>query len=225
MVKAKSNPSKHVSAIKSNKLSSCSKIKKNKTSSGGGGNAWMTILNKAAALKMALQQDFLERKKLSAITGIQGKSTIANALTKLKNDQLMNITPDSITITAKGLQRADPKIVEEAAKDIPTTNKAHHENVKAQLKLKPKQTELFDYIQDGRTYQKAEVATAINLKMNSTFSNLLTSLKKIGVIEFDRTTIRLTDEMFPFGPRGEQEELRIWSGVLRLFDFEVLRKA
>ena len=127
--------------------------------------------------------------------------------------------------TAKGLQRADPKIVEEAAKDIPTTNKAHHENVKAQLKLKPKQTELFDYIQDGRTYQKAEVATAINLKMNSTFSNLLTSLKKIGVIEFDRTTIRLTDEMFPFGPRGEQEELRIWSGVLRLFDFEVLRKA
>ena len=76
-------------------------------------------------------------------------------------------------------------------------------SVQDQHKLKAKAVELINYIQDGASYEKEDVANHLGLKMNSTFSNLLTPLKKLEIIEFDRKTIRLTDKMFPFEPRVE----------------------
>lgn len=201
---AKANPQKKAAAVAKKKSSSTVKhtvgASKGKCYVAPTG-AVSTILNKAAALKSALGQESLERKKLSALTGIQGKSTIANALTKLKNEGWMIVTPDSITITESGMTKADPIAVQSAVQDIPTTNAAFHEQVKKQYKLKPKAIELFDSIQDGNSYEKEKLAKALGMKVNSTFANLLTSLKKFGIIEFDRKTVRLTDDMMPFEPR------------------------
>ena len=165
--------------------------------------AALTILNKAAALKLGLGQDKIERKQLSAVTGIQGKSTIANALTKIKNEGWMIVTPNDVTITDEGVEAADQDAVAAAVKDAPRTNAQYLESIKKHHKLSDRAIQLVDYIQDGARYEKEDVAAAIGCKMNSTFSNLLTSLKKLGIIEFDRKTIRLTDKMFPFEPRVE----------------------
>ena len=205
---AKANPQKKAAAS-AKKKSSSAKHHVNvgsPNSPGAGGTAKgavLTILNKAAALKTALGQDSLERKKLPALTGIHGKSTIANALTKLKNEGWMLVTPDSVTITGSGMNAADPTAVGTIMEDIPTTNAAYHKSVKEQYKLKPKAIELFDCIQDGKVYEKEKVAEKIGMKMNSTFANLMTSLKKHGVIEYDTKTVRLTDAMMPFEHRAE----------------------
>jgi hypothetical protein len=37
--------------------------------------------------------------------------------------------------------------------------------------------------------------------MNSTWANMLTPLKKLDIIDFDRETIWLADDMFPVGGR------------------------
>ena len=41
----------------------------------------------------------------------------------------------------------------------------------------------------------------IGMKINSTFANLKTNMKKLGIVVFDRTTIQLHDDMFPFEDR------------------------
>ena len=200
---AKANPQKKAAAAAAKKKSS---IVKHKVGSSGGtalSGAALTILNKAAALKKALGQNSLERSKLPALTGIQGKSTIANALTKLKNDNLMLVAPGEITITDLGMEKVNPAEVTAILEEIPTTNAEFHEKVKETHKLKPKQIELFECIQDGKAHQKKEVARKLDMKMNSTFANLLTSLKKLGIIEFENKTVRLTDTMMPFEARPE----------------------
>jgi hypothetical protein len=184
------------------KVIKASQATKHKTGSGGApSGAALTILNTAAALKAKRGKESIERKKLSALTGIQGKSTIANALTKMKNNGWMEVTPSTLTITFKGMELADPSAVSMA--DIPTTNVGFHESIKKQYKLKPKECALMDSIADGKTYIKKNVAAAIGCQMNSTFANMMTNLKKHDILEFDRTTMRLHDEMFPVEPRSE----------------------
>jgi len=164
---------------------------KHKVGSGGTAlsGAALTILNKAAALKKAMGHDSLERSKLPSLTGIQGKSTIANALTELKNDGLMLVTPAEIMITESGMETANPVDVAAALEGIPTTNVEYHKSIKEQYKLKPKQIEFFECIQDGKKYQKEEVAKKLGMKTYSTFANLLTGLKKLGIIEYDSKTV------------------------------------
>jgi hypothetical protein len=184
-------------AFKSNhkKVIKASQATKHKTGGGAApSGAAATILNTVAALKAKRGKESIERKKLSALTGIQGKSTIANALTKLKVNGWMEVTASTPTITDEGMDAADPGAV--AVDDIPTTNVGFHDAVKKQYKLKAKECDLFDHIADGKTYIKKDVAAAIDCKMNSTFANMMTKLKKHDILEFDRTTMRLHNDMY-----------------------------
>ena len=166
------------------------------------GKAGMTILNKVASLKLGAHQDEVERSQLYALTGIAGKSTIANALTKLKNATWMKVTPKTVIITEEGLAAADEDVMEQMLMDTPQTNEDHRQAVaKTFGNIKPRGMELVDFIGDGRKYGKAKVAVAIGCKMDSTFANILTPLKKAKMIEFDESHVWLTDEMFPFEPR------------------------
>lgn len=167
----------------------------------GAGGAVMKVLNTVASMKARLGKPSVERKRLSFLTGVPGKSTINNALTKLRNKGWIEFSPTEVTITAKGMEKADPGTFGDVS--VPTTNREHHDSVKKQFKLKRNAIALFDAIADGRTYQKTVVAATIGCTMNSTFSNLLTGLKKSSIIEFDSKTIRLTDDMFPIEPRLE----------------------
>jgi len=79
------------------------------------------------------------------------------------------------------------------------SNEDYHEKVKDKFKLTIRARQLFDELSDGRTRNKKEVAAAIGCKMNSTWANMLTPLKKLDIIDVDRETIKLEDDMFPLG--------------------------
>ena len=65
-------------------------------------------------------------------------------------------------------------------------------------KLKPKACRLVDLLVDGESHAKTEICAALDMTMNSTFFNLLTACKKPGIIQYDKKTIRLTDEMLKY---------------------------
>ena len=157
------------------------------------------ILNVTATLAHVSGSNDVPRDKMIAFTkckGVIGKSTIGNALTKLKKDGLIIMNPGIITITDKGVDQAD------ASTDLNyASNEEYHKMIKEKMKLNARACKLFDELADGKVRNKKEVAAAIGTKMNSTWSNLLTHLKKLGVIVFDKETINLTNDMFPFGRR------------------------
>lgn len=153
------------------------------------------VLDLVAGLKANLGKEEASRKQIFSMAAI-GKSTFANALTTLKNEALLVVTPATLTITAKGMDQADP---ESLLGEIAMTNEDHHQKVKDHHKLKAKACALIDELADGKAKNSKETATKIGLKMNSTFANLKTDLKKKEIVVFDRDTIQLHDEMFPFG--------------------------
>lgn len=175
-----------------------------KSSSAGGIPAHVTILNTIAFQKIRFKKESVERKQLPSLTHIKGKSTIANGLTKLKNAGWITFTSQDVTITDLGMDNVDMTALDNVKP--PATNKEHIEAViedHSQIKSKEKAMGLIKIIIDGRRYQKKDIAEELGMKMNSTFANLLTSLKKANIAEYDKETIRLTDEMFVCKPRVE----------------------
>jgi hypothetical protein len=160
-------------------------------------SASMKILNTLAAIKSKLGRDVVQRSNLTILTGIKGKSTIANALTTLKTLRWVAITKSTIRITDFGMENADRKAIE--ATTVPTSNKETQEIIIKLFELKPKAIELVRAIADGQPHLKGNAASAIGYQENSTWFNLLTLLKKHEIIVFNRDFIQLHDSMFPFG--------------------------
>ncbi|CAB9504488.1 expressed unknown protein [Seminavis robusta] len=158
---------------------------------------------KSPAINVTKGEDTVERARLSFLTNIDGKSTIANALTKLKSLGWMTVSGKEVTITKLGMENADQDALAAAAAAIPKTNADHWEKVKEKNKLNPKQTELVELLQDGKTHDKKQVIMEVYEKSNSTSANALTFLKKLKIIEVAKGKIRLHDEMFPVEPRPE----------------------
>ncbi|OEU13549.1 hypothetical protein FRACYDRAFT_241889 [Fragilariopsis cylindrus CCMP1102] len=176
-----------------------SKSNRGTSSSSSPGGAVQIVLNVAATLA-SVQSDSnsVPRKKVVAFAkfeGVMGTSTFANALTKLKKLNLVTLSSGSIDVTDKGMSQA--KITDMSS----VRNEDFHEKVKDKFKLKTKARDLFGELSDGRTRNKKEIAAAIGCKMNSTWANMLTPLKKLDIIDFDRETIWLADDMFPVGGR------------------------
>jgi hypothetical protein len=163
---------------------------KHKIDTLSGANA--KVLNIAASLTAQLGKKEIPRKKLHDLCCI-GKSTFANALTKLKNNGFVVVSSGHITVTPQGMEAAD---IDAANIKIPKTNAEYQKTVQEQYKLKGKQIALMDYLADGRTYKKIEVKDALGIDGKSTWANLMTGLKKHEIIEFDRQDIKMTDNMF-----------------------------
>lgn len=167
------------------------------TAKGGSGKGFnpsqQKILDIVAGLK-AIGKDEVTRKQVASLAEL-GKSTFANALTVLKNGYLI-VTPQTLQITEKGLEHTDADAIQGK---IAMTNEQHHEKIMEHFKLKPKARELIAELVDGAEKDKKETAEKIGKKINSTFANMLTDLKKKEIIVFDKKTIKLHDSMFPFG--------------------------
>lgn len=164
--------------------------------SGGKGlkPAEQKVLDIVAGLKVKLGKDEADRKQVAASVQL-GKSTFANALTTLKHELLI-VTPQTLAITEAGLELANAE-----SASIASTNEEHIKNTMEHYSksLKKKSFELVEELKDGKVKKKKEVAESLGMTMNSTFANLLTSLKKLNILSFDRETIQLHDDMFPFG--------------------------
>ena len=169
-----------------------------KRSSNGVG-AIQTILNVTATLARLGGSNEVPKEKMVAFVKCQGivsKSTIANGLTSLKKSGLIIMAPKVITITDKGMNQAD------SSADLAfATNEEYHKQIQQKMKLSSRACKLMEELADGRVRCKKEVSAAIGCDKlsKSTWANMLTPLKKFKIIEFDRGTIQLTDDMFPFG--------------------------
>lgn len=157
------------------------------------GTSQQSILDVAAVLTKKFGQKDVPRKKVSMLSGITAVSTFANALTKLKREGAITFTGQTITVTSRGMSMATTDL---SSISIPMTNKELQDSLKDQYKLNEKSRMLMDKLADGLTHQKVDVAKAIGCTMNSTFANMITKLKKLEIIDFDRSTIKLTDAMF-----------------------------
>jgi hypothetical protein len=148
-------------------------LQKNTKTNKSGGGAVKKILHKVAALKMILSKPSVECEKVYALTGIQGESTIKNALSKLKKERrlflLLVKEPKTIYITEEGMEAVDPiMVMAEAAANIPTTNDAFHDSIKVQYKLNAKAILLlFDHIKDRRSYRRQDVAEEATIGMTT----------------------------------------------------------
>lgn len=174
--------------------------KKNQTSAKHGKptGAKMKILNAAAATKATTGED-LDRDQISALSGVSGASTIRNALAALKKSHWIEVTPTKIIVTPTGWKVADP-----CQASVPTSNAEYHETTKKHFKLKPKACAVFDFLVDGRKYERQAIADAVfDGKTNSTFRNTLAALNKHKLIEREGSLIWLADKMFPIVSRSE----------------------
>jgi alpha-N-acetylglucosamine transferase len=162
-------------------------------SSGAGGKTQQKILDVAAILTKKYGKKEVSRKKVSMFGGNPASSTFANALTKLKKDGDITFTGQTIVVTSRGMSKACTDLSDIS---IPLTNKELQDSLKDQYKLNEKSRMLMDQLADGLSHQKVDVAKAIGCIINSTFSNMMTNLKILEIVDFDRTTIKLTDAMF-----------------------------
>jgi len=86
-----------------------------------------------------------------------------------------------------------------------TDNASAQEDIKERFKIGGKSAELFEMLRDGRVHDREYTLGSLGHKSKNSASVMLSTLKKYGVIEFDRTTIKMTDICFPYG-RPEQTE-------------------
>jgi hypothetical protein len=170
---------------------------------GGRGGAHMVILNTVASQKEILNEAGVEREKLPFLTKISGKSTIANALTKLKSQGWIVVTSTTVSITDEGMKHVDQDEMAKTRASIPKSNEDHWERVKEKYNIKGAKLVLMEELQDGHTHPKKDLLTKVFGKINSTSANACTELKKYGIIFYEKDAIRLDDKMFPVTPRSE----------------------
>lgn len=148
------------------------------------------------AESLSLGQEVVERSKLPKMTGLSPK-TIANALTKLKKEELIEMDSKTIRLVEKGKEKVKALII------IPKTNLDRHSMLKQ--KLKGKELVVFDMMAQGFEMDKTSLAKALGYDDKSTkaFQNLMSSMKGKGILEYPtKETVRLTDFCFP---RGRKE--------------------
>jgi hypothetical protein len=84
---------------------------------------------------------------------------------------------------------------------------ANHEKIQEDIKKKHKLMRRqrgmsFDLLMDGKDHNRAIAAQTIRCTSMASLAVMTSNMKKIGVIEYDKDTIRLSDMCFPLG--GEQ---------------------
>mmetsp|Transcript_20416 Transcript_20416/g.32854 ORF Transcript_20416/g.32854 Transcript_20416/m.32854 type:complete len:202 (+) Transcript_20416:277-882(+) len=154
------------------------------------------VLNVLAARKAKFDEESVEKSKLAGYAQIGG-STMRKAVARLSKEGLIVQVPKSVSITKAGMDHADPDAIE-----MPISNDAHQAAIKANLK--EKEVNLVEFLQDGFSKDKKEVAEAIGMEMNSTWRKMIAKLAKENIIEHSGKTIRLHKDMFPIIPRPEE---------------------
>ena len=142
------------------------------------------------------------RKQVALFSGysnVQSKG-FSNAMSKLSKKELIAY-PDkkTVALTPAGTAQA-------GAVTPPTSNAEVQERIKNLLK--PKETELFNHLSDGRAHAREKVAAGIGYTnvQSKGFSNALSKMSTLGILEHltddtdtKKKMVRLTDIAFPFG--------------------------
>ena len=155
----------------------------------------LSALKELLAVSLRLHQVAL----FSGYSNVQSKG-FSNAMSKLSKKELIAY-PDkkTVALTPAGTAQA-------GAVTPPTSNAEVQERIKNLLK--PKETELFNHLSDGRAHAREKVAAGIGYTnvQSKGFSNALSKMSTLGILEYltddtdpKKKMVRLTDIAFPFG--------------------------
>ena len=109
-----------------------------------------------------------------------------------KKDLIEYPDKDTIRLTPKGKAQTD-------LADAPADNQSVLADLKKQFLGGGKAALMFDILVDGRIHDRITLANTVGMTNKATLAVALSNMKKNGIIEYDRTTVQLTDKCFPFG--------------------------
>lgn len=151
------------------------------------------ILNYAAKLSIENEGREVSREELAVELDMKNPRSLSNNFPKLKDAGVMTVTPNSVTVTALGMEMAK---TEGLVSSAPQSNKEHQERLMDKYKLGGGEKKVLLALSDGQQATKAAIAEKLGMKIRS-FSNLLTEPKKKGLLEkVGSDSFRLTDKMF-----------------------------
>ena len=156
------------------------------------------ILDFALFLESRSGNPDVPRKQVLSMSGVKA-NTFPVTISGMKKKGLIEYDKDYIRLTEQGRAKANP------VADISTDNCSAQEEVKQKFKIGGKSAVLFDILLDGRVHDRETVIGGLGLKSKGSAAVMLCNLKKHGVIEYDKTTIKMTDLCFPFG-RPDSED-------------------
>lgn len=154
-----------------------------------------TILNFALWFEQSSGNPNVPRKRMMAMSGVKA-NTFSVTLCTMKKKGLVEYDRDTIRLTGKG--RASAKPVDK----LPMDNGSAQKDIKVRFKIGGKAASLFDQLTDGLIHDREAIIGGLGLKSKNSAAVMLCNLKKNGVIEYDKTTIKMTDICFPFDRPG-----------------------
>ena len=157
----------------------------------GGTGGPQKILDFCLFLETRSGNPDVPRKQVLAASGVKS-NTFPVTISGMKKKGLIDYDKDSIRLSDAG--RAKANLVNVAADNTTAQN-----DLKARFKIGGKALVLFDILSDGRVHDRASVVDSLGLKSKGSAAVLLSNLKKNGLIEYDKTTIIMSDIAFPFG--------------------------
>ena len=164
--------------------------RKSPGSSGGGISAPQKILNYILTLEKTTGNPTVDRKMIATLSGVKS-NTFPVTISGMKKKGLIEYSKDTMNLTDIGRAKAN-------VTDMPD-NSSTQEELKKKHKIGGKQAVMFDILLDGHEHDRAEIATKVGYTNKKSFAVALSNLKKTGLLEYDKTTIKLTDVCFPFG--------------------------
>jgi len=164
------------------------------------------ILNATAHLSSSTTKH-VSRKKVAQLCGFPKKESrsYTNQIGILKNNKewIIVVDAETIALTQEGLKHAhaEPPAVD---------NNESLEKAKEKLKM-GKGKRVFELLSDGKVYTREEIGKAVGSDhTNRSFNNILGPLKSVGYIDYveknGEKACVMTDDMFPFGRPGSNEE-------------------
>ena len=187
---------KAAKATKANKSKASAKHSKS-SYSGGASQCLLDVIATLMTEPKFSSSSFIPREKIDAymkLQGINGASTIRNAVAKSKKDDLIVVEGKTVALTEKGMNNSN-----RLADMSSNSNEEYQKKKIDDAKLNTKMRMLLDYLKDGKAYSKTELLTELDMTANSTWRNMIAKLKNEGFIKIKTTLIELSDEMFPLG--------------------------
>ena len=120
-------------------------------------------------------------------------TTFSVTLSNMKKKGLIQYNKDTVRLTEKGLYLANEDAV------FSMDNCAAQADIKAKFKIGGKSALLFDQLTDGLVHERKSILDRVGFTNKNSAAVTLSNLKKNGVIEYDRSTIKMTGLCFPFG--------------------------
>ena len=175
-----------------------------KSSKDGKGGSSQKILN--YCLWFESRDQVASRQEIGRLLGIKA-STFLVTLSVMKNKRgWLEYDRDTIRLTAAGRAKAMPMDVSSLTAHPGKTDEEVRTSIYKKFKIGGKAMALLEALTDGGAHNRFATAASVGVTNKGTLAVMLSNLKKNGVIEYDATTIRLTDMCFASGKRPSTTE-------------------